>query len=84
MNVVYCQNCGGYTPEGYILCPTCMREDGADEKDVISVMKLLEIINILNMGNTGKALRLGIESIINIAERREGGIQICTKVNQNY
>lgn len=69
MNIVYCEKCGGYAPEGYALCPSCMREAGAGEREVQAAAELMDIVNIINMGDTDASRRAAIESILRIAER---------------
>ncbi len=70
MNLVYCEKCRGYTPEGFALCPACMREAGAGEAEVEVAERVLEVVNVLNIGGT-EASRRGIESILKIAKRLE-------------
>lgn len=71
MTIVYCEKCGGYTPEGFSLCPACMRESGADEADVKNASELLDVINIFNMGDTAASRNAAIESILRIKSRLE-------------
>ena len=72
MNIAYCQQCGGYTPEGFSLCPPCMRGAGAEEKEVSAAAELMDIVNIINIGETDASQRAAIESILNIKSRLEG------------
>ena len=72
MNIVCCEQCGGHTPEGFSLCPPCMRKSGADEKEVEAVLDLLEVANILNIGDTDTSRKTAIGSILNIAEKIGG------------
>lgn len=72
MNIVYCEQCGGYTPEGFALCPPCMRKAGADEREVKTVSELLEVVNVINIGDTDISRKAAIESILNIKNRLEG------------
>lgn len=74
MNIVYCTKCGGYTPEGFILCPSCMSDAGADENEVSAAAEVLDIANIINMGETDASQRAAIESILKIKIRLEGTI----------
>ena len=71
MIIVCCEKCGGYTPEGFALCPACMRESGADEREVQAVSDLLEVVSVLNMGDTDASRKSAIESILNIKNRLE-------------
>lgn len=71
MNIASCEQCGDNTPEGFSLCPSCMRKSGAAESDVIAARELLEIANIVNMGDTEKSHTAAIKSILNIKNRLE-------------
>ena len=72
MNLTYCEKCGALAPEGFNLCPPCMRDGGADENEVQTAAELLDISNIVNMGDTETSQRAAIESILNIKSRLEG------------
>lgn len=72
MNLVYCEQCGGYTPEGYALCPSCMRKAGAGEKEVQAAAEVLELVNIINIGDTDASRKTAIESILKITKRLGG------------
>lgn len=71
MNLVYCEKCGGYTAEGFILCPSCMKEGGAGEAEVTAAAEILDIANILNMGDTDTSQRAAIKSILRMITRLE-------------
>lgn len=72
MNIAHCNKCGGYTPEDFILCPSCMREAGAGENVVNAAVEVLEIASIINMGDTDASQCVAIESILKIKNRLEG------------
>lgn len=72
MNIVHCEKCGGYTPEGFALCPACIREAGAGEEEAKAVEDLLEVVNVLNIGDTEESRKAAIQSILNIAGKLEG------------
>ena len=71
MNLVYCQKCGRYAPEGFNLCPQCMKAAGAGETEINAAAELLDIANILNIGDAPTSQRTAIDSIINIKNRLE-------------
>lgn len=72
MTIKYCEKCGGYTPEEFALCPSCMREAGAEENEVKAATEILDIVNIINLGDTDASQRAAIESILKIKNRLEG------------
>ena len=72
MKIVRCNKCGGNAPEGFILCPPCMRQAGAGEIEVNAAAELMDIANIINIGDTDKSHRAAINSILSIKSRLEG------------
>lgn len=70
MKIARCEKCGGYAPEGFILCPSCMSESG--EEAASAAMELLNVINIISIGDTNANRRAAIESILIIKSRLEG------------
>jgi len=72
MTIKYCEKCGGYTPEGFALCPPCMKLAGAEDSEVQTVAELLDVVNIINIGDTDASRRAAIESILKIKNRIEG------------
>ena len=71
MKIVHCEKCGGRTPEGFTLCPPCMREAEADENEVSAAVEILDIANIINIGETDASQRAAIESMLKIKKRLE-------------
>ena len=69
MNIVYCEQCAGFAPEGMNLCSMCLHRAGADIDEVETAAQIMDIANIINMGSTDKSQRTAIESILRLAER---------------
>ena len=65
MKIVDCELCGNNAPEGFNLCPPCVRIAGMVESE-ISAAGLMDIANIVNMTDTGESQRAAIGSILNI------------------
>ena len=71
MTIKYCEKCRGYTPEGFALCPPCMKAAGANADEIQTVTKLLEVVNVINIGDTDISRRAAVESILKIKNRLE-------------
>ena len=69
MKIVHCGQCGGSTPEGFSLCPACMRSAGVGGKEVEAVSDLLCVVNILNIGETDISRITAIEGILSITKK---------------
>ena len=69
MNIVRCEQCAGFAPEGMNLCSTCLHRAGADIDEIETAAQIMDIANIVNMGSTDKSQRAAIESILRLVER---------------
>ena len=74
MNTVRCIKCGGNTPEGLTLCPSCMRETGTNEAEVEAAELLLIVTNVVNIGDANASRIGGIQGILSLAKMFRVGI----------
>ena len=74
MKLTKCEQCGGPTAEGLLLCPECMKESGAAAEAVAAAEELRDIARVLSItADTDANIREAIVGILNIAERLERG-----------
>jgi hypothetical protein len=71
LKITHCEQCGANTPEGFSICPLCMRASGADESKIKAAAELLDIATVFNIGHTDASRRNAIKSILRIKERLE-------------